>query len=56
MLIADFILSARTMNFDPAVIMGAKAYDVDLGHGERKIARKQGESKRGLLAPEQTRP
>jgi hypothetical protein len=29
----------------PAVIMGAKAYDVDLSHSGRKIAKKPGESK-----------
>jgi hypothetical protein len=29
----------------PAVIMGAKAYNVDLSHSGRKIARKSGESK-----------
>jgi hypothetical protein len=33
----------------PAVVMGAKAYDVDLSHGGRKIARKPGESKAGRL-------
>jgi hypothetical protein len=31
-----------------AVVMGAEAHDVDLGHSGRKIARKPGESKRGL--------
>ena len=29
----------------PAVVMGAKTYDVDPGHSGRKIARKQGEGK-----------
>jgi hypothetical protein len=37
---ADFMLSARTINFDGrAVVMGAKTYDVDLSHGGRKIAK-----------------
>jgi len=34
----------------PAVIMGAKADDVDLSHSGRKIARKLGESKEGVAA------
>jgi hypothetical protein len=32
----------------PAVVMGAKAHDVDLSHSGRKIARNLGESKRGV--------
>jgi hypothetical protein len=28
--------------------MGAETYDVDFGHGARKIARKRGESKGGV--------
>jgi len=31
-----------------AVVMGAKAHDVDLGHSGRKIARKPGKSKGGF--------
>jgi hypothetical protein len=46
MLIADFILSAKTMNLDgPAVVMGAKTYDVYLGHRDAKIARKRARGK-----------
>ena len=30
----------------PAVVMAAKAYDVDLSHSGRKIARNRGKSKR----------
>ena len=33
----------------PAVVMGAKTYDVDLSHSGRKIARKTAESKGGTL-------
>ena len=33
----------------PAVIMGAKADDVDLSHGGRTLAKKPGESKRGRV-------
>jgi len=48
---ADLILFARTMNFDrPALVMGAKTYDVDLSHSGRKIARKWGKGK-GLSVP-----
>jgi hypothetical protein len=32
-----------------AVVKGAKAYDIDLSHSGRKIAKKQGESKRANL-------
>jgi hypothetical protein len=48
---ANFILSHRTIKLSrPAVVIGAKAYDVDLSHSGRKIARNPGKSKRGLMA------
>ena len=50
---ADFILSARTMNLDGLrSSLGAETYDVDLSHSGRKIARKPGESKGGERGPE----
>ena len=48
------MLSARTMNFDgPAVVMGAKAHDVDLSHSGAQISQKpRGEQEEGSMDKE----
>jgi hypothetical protein len=36
---------------EPAVVVGAETYDVDLSHSGRKIAKKAGESKGASAYP-----
>ena len=45
MLIADFILLARTMNLEDVVVMAAKCDNVCLSHSRRKIARNRGRAR-----------